>query len=252
MLRNKRVRLLMFVCVKPLAIVPALCVGLLVSNSAMMKPSVADNVGSPLQLEIRSSEPLAARTSDSESLVLVFSVSTNERGGASTRPPTSPQLAPPQPLQIAAGSAILTGSGPSIVTGKGGPMVPSGERTFQDLGSGDVLRSSDILDMLQQEVHDSYAEAAPLFGPSLLSVYFENVTTGLSESFAVANCQGLDFVPSQSGLGDQQVLCDGDLYQYGTTPLGLEVTRNGEQLMSLSLEPGVYQLNGLPFQVAYR
>jgi hypothetical protein len=50
----------MFVCVKPLAFVPALCVGLLVTDTSMMKPSLAGDMGWPLQLEASSSERLEA------------------------------------------------------------------------------------------------------------------------------------------------------------------------------------------------
>lgn len=229
----------MFVCVKPSlsskisSISAAAMLAALASGAASVPVMASDEM--PVDLSatttqtqnqtVRLATASASQLSGPESIVLRFSASTS----------VEPSAAPA--LDVDAGKADI-----SVAPATRAPAPQS----------GDLMTTSDVLAMMQAGQTAEATATSDLFSGVQLNVYFENETTGEVDSFAIAQCATLNFDSAQGGLYEQQAQCGADYYAYGVTPDGLEITKNGEQMLSLALDPGIYQLNAVPFLVEAR
>ena len=132
-----------------------------------------------------------------------------------------------------------------------GPAIHAAGRPT-GIEDGQRLSSAEVLALLRRADRDAGADgsSSSLFGPSTLSIVFDDHGTGERRAIRLATCDALDFESGGAAPFTQQTVCDGALYAYGVGPNGLQITRDRAVVMQLPLEPGAYALNGVPFRIA--
>ena len=114
---------------------------------------------------------------------------------------------------------------------------------------GNQISTRDLLAALTPEPTEVNQRPASLFRHATLGLVFEDHMVGTQDVLALADCPTLDLETLDSMLQEQMALCGDQTFTYGVGEAGLEVLRDGEVILHLPLEPGVYSLNGVPFAV---
>lgn len=130
------------------------------------------------------------------------------------------------------------------------PAAPSGTAAAVEdrplLEEGAELVAGAVLDLMTASAADSEPKA--LFSDTVLLVQISDAEGAVLMRDVIGGCAALDLVHGE-GTFAESADCDGDRFGYTVSAEGITLQLNQEPFRDYLLEPGAYDINGVPVRI---